>query len=968
MKNRTKIKKALAASLLLSSGLSQLQQARAEDDDKQKSEHDVPKIQQVVVTGSHVPVDPDKVAVSVVSVDAEQMSKAGVSTNVLDILRKQVPSFQGRGNAGSSNANNTNQNTAGGSQVQLRNLDTLILINGRRAAISGIAGIGGKAFVDVNQIPPSAIERIEVLPDGSSAIYGSDAIGGVVNIILKSNYEGAEVSGRYASADDYSEKSGAFTLGKNLGQFNLTVAGSDSSNTPLFQNQRGFSTPITGRVSAVPGTFGGATPGILAPGLNTPAGKNPTGAGAIATSVADLFANGTYLPTTTAGIAATDDISQFQTLLLKQEQKALSANLVGELIPKSLSLFSDLLVSNNQSFTQFLPVTSTLTVPKGAPYNPLNGTFSGVNFSYWPQPRQFNNDVDAVRATIGLKGKLGDGWGWETAYVHSQNKLEQRQSNLIYKTNLPLAIAGGYDANGNPATGGAYSKVHSGYTAAGALVLQPALDPFARSGGINPAALANVYGTEVINGTSKLDSFDASLYGNLATLPGGKLGFAAGASTRREKLSAYTDPNGNNTGPTAQQWIGGTYADNFEHTRTVNAAFAEVRVPVTGGKYELPGLHALDLVGAWRYERYSDAGSASVPKIGFRWQPLTSAFTVRGSYSKSFTAPTLYAKYGPTATRIVGGSVIQTVFGLANPGLNGMDGNNPDLTASRSQTRSLSVAWQPREIEGLTLGAEYHNVSQRGFPGGIGFTNILQSVDQMGAASPFAGSLAKGNFPGLPGATPFATPGELSAYLKANPNNALNVYAIDHFMNLGGLKVESYSVNGEYEKETEHAGTFTLGTIGTIFKSYQFQALPYQKYYEYAGTATNGGTGVQGTLPKYRFYTSLDWRLGNWTATLGNNYSSSVTDIGAGGLVYETSTTLKPIRVKSYSSWDARVAYKGHELMGKYGKSWTIAVGVNNIGNVMPPLSPQAFTDNNADAATYSPIGRLFYVTGSVQF
>ncbi len=140
-----------------------------------------------------------------------------------------------------------------------------------------------------------------MLPDGSSAIYGSDAIGGVVNIILKSNYEGAELSGRYGSAEGgYDEKSASFTLGKNLGDF-----------------------------------------------------------------------------------------------------------------------------------------------------NPRAANFPGVNFAYWPQPRQFNNDTDAMRGTVGLRGKLGDGWGWEAALMHSENQLEQRQPNLIFKPNLALAIAGGYDANGN---------------------------------------------------------------------------------------------------------------------------------------------------------------------------------------------------------------------------------------------------------------------------------------------------------------------------------------------------------------------------------------------------------------------------------------------------------------------------------------------------------------------------------------
>ncbi len=154
-------------------------------------------LEAITVTGSLLPTTPDQVAVSVISLDARQMEQDGISTNPLEILRKAIPSFAGRSNAGTSNANNDNQRTAGGSQLQLRNLPTLILVNGRRVANSGVGGINGKNFVDVNQIPAAAIDHIEVLTDGASSIYGSDAIGGVVNFILKSDYDGIKAGGRY---------------------------------------------------------------------------------------------------------------------------------------------------------------------------------------------------------------------------------------------------------------------------------------------------------------------------------------------------------------------------------------------------------------------------------------------------------------------------------------------------------------------------------------------------------------------------------------------------------------------------------------------------------------------------------------------------------------------------------------------------------------------------------------------------
>ncbi|MFG6490012.1 TonB-dependent receptor plug domain-containing protein [Roseateles sp. BYS78W] len=927
------------------------------------------KQERIVITGSAVPTTRDAAAVSVAEVDQEKIQKSGASSDMLDLLRKAVPTFQGRGNTGSTNANNTNQNTAGGSQVQLKNMDTLVLVNGRRVAISGIAAIGGKAFVNASQIPTSAIERIEIISDGSSAIYGSDAIGGVVNIILKSNYNGVEAGARVGSANNYTEHSAYFTAGTAVDKFSLTVSGNFSHTDPLYQRDRSFSSPITGRVSVVPGTIGGGSPAILATALNTPSASNPTGANATAPNLAALIANGTYVASTNPAIASSYDISQFQTLALKQDQTAFAANAKLDLLDnRRLVAFSDLQVAQNKSFTQFLPITTTVNVPQGAPSNPLASNFASVNFADWNAPKQYHNDQKSLRLTAGLRGDLGDGWSWESAFVHSRNTLQQLQGNVLFKPNIALAIAGGYDSSGNAVAGGNYSRVYSGFSTSKPFVFQPALDPFARAAALAPASLANVYGTEVIDTASQLDSFDASLTGTLGRLPAGKVAFAVGLASRREKLEAHTDENGHNTGPGAQQWLGGTSADAFAKSRTVNAVFAEVRVPITSAKMAVPALNALDLITAVRAENYSDAGKSTVPKIGFRWQPVGPSLTIRGSYSRSFTAPTMYAEYGPTGTRLVGSGVIQTVFGLANPGLQGEDGNNPNLQPSKAKTQSLNFVYRPADIDGLSLSLEYSAVDQKGFPGGVGFTNILQSVDQAGSASPFAGNLAKGNFPGLPGATPFANPGDLSAYLKADPNNSLNVYAIDRFMNLGGVKVKAFNASAEYEMDLNESGVLTIGSVGTIFKSYQFQALPYQKYYEYAGYATNGGTGVQGTLPKYRFYTTLDWQIGNWSATLGNTYVSAVTDIGAGGIVYETSTTLKPKHVSAYTTWDLRLGYKHEGHGGSMLKGWNLALGVNNIGNRMPPASPQAFTDNLADVATFSPIGRLLYVTGKASF
>ena len=384
-------------------------------------------------------------------------------------------------------------------------------------------------------------------------------------------------------------------------------------------------------------------------------------------------------------------------------------------------------------------------------------------------------------------------------------------------------------------------------------------------------------------------------------------------------------------------------------------------MPIFGQHFTLPGFHQLDLIGAGRGEVYSDSGRAFTPKIGFRWQPIDRQITVRTSYSRSFTAPTLFAESGPTDTRLAGSSIIQSVFGLPNPGFNAEDGNNPNLHPSVSHTFNINTTVTPNLIPGLTLSGEYSFVEQSGFPGGVGFTNIMQSVNQFGSASPFANQIAMGNFPGGAGATPFTKPGQLQSFLAANPNNASNLYSVDRFRNLGGIHARIYTLTGGYDIPLADNSTLQLDTAGTYFDSFKFQALPGQAFYQYAGLATNGGTGVQGTLPRTRFYSTVNWVHDKWTLLLGNTFVSSVADHGAGGIVYATSKTLHSVRIPPYVAWDLQTTLNGSLIMGEKGRLWTLTLGVNNITNALPPLAVQAFPDNNADISTYSPIGRLFY-------
>jgi len=927
-------------------------------------------VSEVVVTGSYLPTTPDRIAAPVSVIDQHKIENAGVGTTPLEILRKTLPAFQGRGNIGASNANNTNQNTGGGSQVRLRDLDTLVLINGRRVAVDAIAGVGGKIFVDVNQIPPSAIERVEVLADGASAIYGSDAIGGVVNFVLKQKFDGIEVGGRYAGAEKgYTERSAYFTAGTSLGdRVDFVLDGSYSNTDPLFQKDRSFTNPFIVSTTAVPGAIG---TNLLNLNLLTPSQVVPTGTAATAPSIASLIPS-VYTASSAAGIGATYPLSQFQTLLMQQKTSAVGGSMTARLTDDGkVQAFGDFEYAHATTFTQFLPRISAVTVPAGAPFNPTTGAVSGVQFGDASLPKQYFNTSDKFRVTGGLKGEfdLADHpWRWEAAYTHSEDKLDQQQTNVIYGPNLPLAIAGGFNSAGVATPGGAFSKVFSNFDTNAPLILVPALDPFAR-GGRSAASLANIFGTELISGKSTLESADIQFNTtDLFALPGGDVGLAFGAAWRREALSASADLNGRNTGPTAQRWIGGQFFDPFSKSRTIQAAFGEVRIPITGGDFAPAGFHSLDLVGAVRFEHYSDAGDSNVPKVGIRWEPFDAQFVVRATYSKSFTAPSLYAEYGPTDTRQAGGAIIQGAFpGQPSSPFNAEDGNNPGLLPATADIYSVGFVLQPDAIRGLRLSAQYTSIDQRNIAGGIGFNNILVDVNRLGSASIFFANASKNNFVGQPGAVQFTNPGDLLAFLNAAPGvNNNNLYVIDQFRNLGGIKLSTLDLTADYTWHFDDHGDLSLSTVVTYLNSYKYQALPSQPFFEFAGAVSNSPQ-AGGTQPRWRAYTTLEWSKGPWDVVVAHNFIDGVKDEGAGGFTF-ANAGLPALPVSSYSTFDARVGYR---LSGSFLprlREASIAVGVNNIGDEKPPAAPKAFPDNGADVSTYSPIGRLWYVQLMTRF
>jgi iron complex outermembrane recepter protein len=399
-------------------------------------------------------------------------------------------------------------------------------------------------------------------------------------------------------------------------------------------------------------------------------------------------------------------------------------------------------------------------------------------------------------------------------------------------------------------------------------------------------------------------------------------------------------------------------------------------VPIFGEGMNVPGVRVLDLSAAYRYEDYSDAGTSKVPKYGVRWRPFGDGLTVRATYSEAFAAPALFELFGPTTQGFTPTAVIPNVFGINGQGQQ-RTGSNANLKPSTAETYSIGIVYSPKGVPGLTISADYVDVQQKQLVGQVGVTEILRSVDTLGTQSPYVSQVAIGNWPSnpdpmLPAATRVTAAGQLGALLRGG-TSANQIFVSDSQINIAGQKVKAADLAVAYQLPWRDYGRWTFSTTATFFIDFKYQALPTQPYFEYAGHVTNGGTGEQGVIPGMRSYSTVAWQNGPWSATLGNTHIDEVVDIGPGGMTFATSSTLTRRHVSASSLWDASVGYTFAKSASDVGfRRWLggmqVVVGVNNFTDRMPSISPQAFNESNADVATYSPLGRVWYLSAKYRF
>jgi len=879
------------------------------------------KLEKFEITGSYIPFAGTQSALPVTIVDSQAIEDTGVATNLLEVLRKIAPQFSGNGNIGNANAGVALGLTAGGSMLSFRNVQTLVLVNGRRMACAPAVSAGGLQFVDVNMIPLAAIDRVEILQDGASATYGTDAVAGVVNIILKTDFRGVELGARYGVSTNpghYAEHSFSLVGGTSKGRTEITYSVEVSHSDPLPQYERDFASPSYGTQ-----TFGGVinTYGqnmlpqfyVLNPSLNAP----PPGH----TDLSTLVADGVYIPVDVTnlghGLGAEQkyafNLALYTKLLQENNRRSATLNF-DHRVSDRFTLFGDFIFTRTHTFTALNPQPITATLDPSNPSNPTTRNMM-VRNRFVDHPRLFTYDSTSFRAIAGARGTFGSNFTWEAAADRNVVLQDYSNQNLINSAMRAAAIANGL------------------------------LDLAARQQAPGAIDASGIYGTAWSNASSILTTGDARVTGEIFDLPAGPVGFAVGTEYRVESLNLDSDPNSHSA---TLNWDSGVAIDPFQHRRDVWSTFAELRVPLVGEKQGVPAVRSLDLDVAGRHERYSDSGPATVPKFSLSWHPFGDELLLRATYSQSFVAPTLYQMFGPTQSydedtydfNQAGGGLVERDFHTRY-------GANPDLRPSHSVNHTFGVVWSPRAVKGLALTADYFDIKQTDLVAEIGAETTIQDVELKGPASPYAQFVRVGSFDGAP----ITAPGQLSADLTGD------IYVSDTLVNIANLKLRGVDLKADYHHGTAGAGRFDASVAMTSYMSYTYQTLPSVAPVQTVGLVTDGN----GTLPRWQGNAAFAWSLGRWRTNLDWQHIPGVEDpLGDG-------TERKPFRTRTYDAFDVAVTCT-LDLQRKWVKRLLLRAGVNNIFNRMPPYSGGYFAGTNADTGTYSPIGRLVFVEAKYQY
>jgi len=888
----------------------------------------------VEVTGSNIPRINAETALPVQVITRDDIKKTGATT-VEELLSTIAVSVQG--NTNTVSASGSGATTSGVTGASLRGLGsqrTLVLINGRR--IPGGGTITDSVTVDINLIPLDAVERVEVLKDGASAIYGSDAIGGVLNFVLRRDYKGGEVSYTYgAPATGARSKTVTGTAGFGdlaADRWNVMVTGKYEKEEALFGRQRGFANSGINVGANNDTTSGNTFPANFLAVDGSFGTRNPAAPNNCAPSTLDPF----FPPT-----RCRFDPSPYVSLLPQLELGSVYATGTFRITP-DIEAYAELAYARRRSnfVIQPVPISDQFALPPSHPLfnvDPYNGfdtiilkpsspfypTAYVQSITGGPTPdldvryrsfgtglRDITDIAEQPRGVIGIKGSFMD-WDFDAGFLSTETKLTERVNNgypSLLKI-LPLLNSGTVNFFG-PNTP----------------EVQAELDA------------TQFRGTAFTTKTS-INSFTAKASREIWQLPAGPLAVALGGEFREEKFTVDPDP-------TIQTGDISGYGGNFlpvDRKRHVTAFFGELNVPI---------VKTLEGNVAVRYDDYQGTGSKVTPKFSLRWQP-TPQILVRGAYGKGFRAPSLTELFSPQTT------------GVSSPGLNdplrcgktdnngvvntdsrdcGTQfpitlGGNPSLKSEESKNYTIGVVLEP--VKNISLALDAFSIKLTNpIIFGVQSSDILADLDKFAAL--VTRGAADPNTPGLPG-------------------HIININQLN--LNLGEQKIRGLDVDFRVQYPTPGYGTFKAGLNGTYFDQYEIQNLD-GSFSSINGKATGITNGAGGVIPRWHHYATIGWAYGPWDFYIAQNYQLGYQDI-LGTFEDPTVPGFQLRHVGSYETYDVQGSYA---YQGSYPwlKNLKLTVGVRNILNRDPPYSNaggQNFFQAGYDPGYADPRGTFIYGT-----
>ncbi|MBN2069397.1 MAG: TonB-dependent receptor [Opitutales bacterium] len=846
-------------------------------------EEDLEELETFTMVGSRIkridaePINP------VVTRTKEDLEASGFST-----LSEAVRSLSF--NSGQSLGADTGSSTFGygAKTVNFRGIgdsNVLMLVNGRRAAPFGAsAGSGYDTVFDLDSLPASAIESINVLKDGGSAVYGSDAVSGVVDVRLRKDFEGMNTTLKVGNFDstDGMLIAGSVIMGTSTADTSIVVSadykkqssvfardldwqGNSVDYRPYYQGNSdaldyfGANYPDRRSSYSFPATVTVIGSDVIDDGRYTYASptSNPTIDGAVES---DGSVYGRYDYAADYGYMPKEEIYGFYASARHNITDSLYAFL--EVSYRTASIDTDSAPTPFSTSSEHGDAADgSMYLPADNPYNPFGVDITQMTMRVTQAGNRITNKmVDTPRFLAGLGGDFGGDWTWETAALWTKSKVTDENYNL-YDDRVQAALHG-VDLEDNE-TG---------------LVTTMWLNPFGLS---NEEVIDYIGGYDTNVGSNEVYNYDFSTSGTIVELPAGPLGIAAGTEYREERFSEVVS-SANSEGNV----VGGSWFSSSAGYRNVLSLYTEATIPVTTW---------MELQLAGRYEDYNDFGDTTKPKVAIKIRPIESVL-FRASFGQSFRAPDLAYLYTSEKVTFTSRNYEDPLRpDDAGKQIEQHGGGNPDLEPEETDTYYVGVAWEPSGfLEGLHMSLDYVQFETDNLITSNGGSDYLRN-EATALEYTQSGDIVR------------AAPALGETYGKI-------VYIKTSWINEESRTYRGLDFDVSYDWKTENYGRFTVASNSTWTIEYSESGTEYtgSEYY-----------------PKWTSTLGLDWNYGDWIVNTHAHYVSSRNGEAA---LYDEPEIDGYTTYGSQLTVNAGVTYKGFDY-------FDIKFNVENLFDDEPPLS-----------------------------